>query len=280
MKNIVLLALCALFLNSSVMANNVSSLLRDLYSIEDKIQENSRKINRRQKMADDIAAIIAQASADITERLRKRGGGRGGNGQVDMFLVQTAKSACSQLGYWNQRKQCFSSYFEDLAGFLGTVNKACGGISNDEQSSKCFQASVESLLKGELDYNKIAYEACQDVGYWNMRAACFRDFSSDSFEENIVVTKAACEAPTSDEQKSKCYANAFAYSFGSFLSIAGLLVESCGKVGYWNMRAACYKAGVQSSVTFGSRLDLYTKGCIGLNDQQASNCYTRVLEKL
>ncbi len=271
--------LCLLLLTSSVNANNVNTLIDDLYNVIDLIQSNERKINRRDKLANDLKDIINVAKIDVRNRLKKRGGGR--PGQIDMHLVKITINSCQALGYWNERVKCFKTYLENQRGVLGAIYNSCSAIQRMQEVSSCFYTSLLSIKEGETNINELAAKACNQVGYWNDRSACFTEFSRSSTEVEFNVASVACKAATTDQEVSKCFTVAYNYNLNNFKSVAGTILASCNSIGYWNQRVACFKAGVRESTFFGFQYELYSKGCFALSrDQEVAKCFNNALKGL
>lgn len=258
---------------------NLSELNNKIYDIQDLLDANGRKINRRDRLAQDILTILEKAESEIAKRVR---GGRGQGRRVDQKLVKITLDSCRNLGTWSQRRNCFSNNLASERGVLGAIQRSCSAVSQDSNSANCFTNALQTVQSQGISFSKIATSACGNLGTWSDRRTCFTNFFDINLSDVGYVVGQACGAVSVDSNAANCFQNALnSTAFGSAETLGSVLVAGCGNLGAWSDRKSCFKAGVNTSAEIDFDLSRYTRGCQSIsNDSGAAQCYTNALSQL
>lgn len=275
MKKITIgLLLCASITN--VNAKNFSTIVDNIYETEDIVRDSQRKLNRRPKLAKKVNAVILKAQKDIEALLTKRGGN---GGAIDLKLVKVAQNACSNLGTWSGRKDCFSNYLSGTRGILGSLQNACSALTRDQSSANCYTKGLTAISSGERKKSKIANKSCSTLGHWDSRKECFSDFLAGASNDSNKIAHAACSNISKDQASANCFT--LATSLKGDEEPEALLIKACSTLGFWDARATCFVNGVNKADNLGYGLKRYTRGCFSTSgDQAQSQCFDRSLRSL
>lgn len=270
-----LLSLILLVSSLQLRANNVATIKNSIYEIEDTILQNQRRLDRRQKLAKDINAILLEAKSKIQSRLQRNGGGR-----VDTQLVSIALSACGNLGTWSARANCFKDYLSGARGMLKNVSIGCETISSSSNRTKCYNDSLQLLQNGRAKLDKVALAACGNLGTWSDRKSCFVGMLSNANQNGLHILSESCSTISSSSNSAQCFTRGL-NSSNIESDIPALLVAACGNLGTWSDRKTCYVAGVESSQARGLNIMRYVRGCFNISSSSgAAQCFTRSLNEL
>lgn len=281
MKRLMLLLMIALLSSNLVQARgqNLQRIQSKVYDIQDLLDINRRVLDRREDISQDVLDILVEAEAAISKRLRRTGGGYV---VVDQKLVKIVLKSCNKLGYWNERRSCFAENLSSERGVLGAIHRSCSSVSRDSESSKCYASALETVQSSDISFSKIVSSACDNLGYWNDRRACYTNFFNRNMSDTGYVVSNACRAATRDSEASKCFEKSLASNnFNDPSMMASLLINGCGELSYWNDRRQCFEAGVRATEDVGYGLSRYTRGCGSISsDNGSAKCYSEALAEL
>lgn len=273
-----LLSLILLVSSLQLRANDLTTIRNSIYEIEDTILQNQRRLERRQRLAGDIQAILLEAKSKIQSRLQRNGGS--GGGSVDTQLVSITLSACGNLGTWSARANCFKDYLSDARGLLGNVSIGCETISSSSNRSKCYTDSLRLLENGRSKLDKVALTACGNLSTWSDRKSCFSGMLSNARQNGLHILSESCNTITSSSNSAQCFTRGL-NSTNIETDVPALLVSACGNLSTWSDRKACYVAGVEASQARGLNIMRYVRGCFNISSSSsAAQCFTRGLNQL
>lgn len=270
--------LFVLLFSFTASANDSRSLISQTYQIEDMIRDHQNRIDRRARLANDLADILQTAKNQMAMRLQ-RGGGHGGNGRVDTRLVDIALSSCGNINTWNGRRTCFSNYLSEARrGVLASLNNACTAVGSDSEASKCYAAGLKSIQSGERNQLTIAETSCGKLGTWQARRNCYGAALSMGRTALADTISRACEAVGSDSEASKCFSLGINANSSN---LAGTVRAACRTLGTWDARVKCFRAGIEAADANGTPILRYVRGCMNISsDSQAAQCFDRSLSNL
>ena len=300
----------AVFLSTSLMANTTDEINLNIRQLEGVINDHSRRIDQKQKLAQDLNSIILDAISKVQARLnqmppgqgggrghgggRGRGGGRGhgggrGNGggrghgggrgnNVNMTLVQISLKRCSDLYYSTDKTSCFASYLKDTVGLLGLIGTTCSEkFGHSPDSASCFINGLKSINQ-DSTLESVALSSRQKLYYSTSRVICYNSMLSSKPSaplQNILYN--ACKNTGHVPDSSDCYTKGLKSNSDNAES---LLLNACSSLYYSVTRSNCYKSGIKSSDEHGFNLSLYARGCMKLDPVSASDCFTKVFKNL